>query len=589
MKTRRRRRQPGPEHGTVRRRPRHSARAFQAVARAGAVGRLTVGAVVALAMAAWAAAPDAARAQEGGGNGIDAAALYDQWCAGCHGVEGTGDGPSAEWMLPRPRDFTTALYQIRTTPSGQLPTDEDILRVIDEGMPGTTMPGWEGILTEDERLALVDYLKSFSPFFENSEQPDPMDFSDAPSASEERIAEGRDVYQRVECYRCHGDAGRGDGNSAPTLEDDNERPIRAADLTEGWTFNGGSTVEEIFRRMRTGLDGTPMPSQSDLIQGGVITEDELWSLAHYVRSLSPEQNPPPVREVIQAEQVVDAPLPTTVDDERWQEADRFYIPLVGQIIVEPRWFDPMVNAVWVQALHDGEEVALRLSWSDPSRSPDPQWTSEWQSRVLAAMEPTASQGVEAGPRPDRFAVQFPSAMPEGNELPYFLMGDGQEPVYLWRWSSDQDGATEVEARGMASFAPHGDGTQNLTSDAAWEDGQWRVLIRRPLQASEDANELAFGVGQMIPVAFFAWDGDNGEEGGRSSVSSWYYLHLGEPTPATVYVAPAAAVALTAILGLGVVSRAQKRERRTNGSGGGTVAEGPPAGREGRMDDEDDES
>jgi mono/diheme cytochrome c family protein len=69
-------------------------------------------------------------------------APYDQWCAGCHGIEGDGVGYGTEYMLPRPRDFTNALYQIRSTESGGLPTDADILRVIDEGMPGSSLPGW---------------------------------------------------------------------------------------------------------------------------------------------------------------------------------------------------------------------------------------------------------------------------------------------------------------------------------------------------------------------------------------------------------------------------------------------------------------
>ena len=130
---------------------------------------------------------------------------------------------------------------------------------------------------------------------------------------------------------------------------------------------------------------------------------------------------------------------------------------------------------------------------------------------------------------------------------------------------------------MSELTAHGSGTQNVASDAVWEAGQWQVVLRRSLPAAEEANELDFSVGQMIPVAFFAWDGDNGEEGTRGAISSWYFLHLGEPTPATVYVAPVAAMALTALLGVGVVRRAQRRER----NGGGEASEetvaaaGPP--------------
>ena len=101
---------------------------------------------------------------------------YERWCAGCHGLDGTVDGPGAGYMLPRPRDFTQALYQIRTTASGALPTDDDILAIIDRGMPGTTMPGWENLLSDVEKEALVEYLKSFSRFFTPDEVPQPLDF-----------------------------------------------------------------------------------------------------------------------------------------------------------------------------------------------------------------------------------------------------------------------------------------------------------------------------------------------------------------------------------------------------------------------------
>src|SRR6185503_4339467 len=70
-------------------------------------------------------------------------AVYNKWCAQCHGSEGAGDGPAAHYMVPRPRDFTAALYQIRSTASGLLPTDDDIMHAIDEGLPGTTMPAWK--------------------------------------------------------------------------------------------------------------------------------------------------------------------------------------------------------------------------------------------------------------------------------------------------------------------------------------------------------------------------------------------------------------------------------------------------------------
>src|SRR2546426_11887350 len=74
-------------------------------------------------------------------------AVYVKWCAGCHGDGGAGDGPAAAYMLPRPRNFTGGLYKVRTTASGQLPTDADLQRAIDEGLPGSAMPGGRGRLS----------------------------------------------------------------------------------------------------------------------------------------------------------------------------------------------------------------------------------------------------------------------------------------------------------------------------------------------------------------------------------------------------------------------------------------------------------
>lgn len=485
-------------------------------------------------------------------------APYDQWCAGCHGVEGRGDGPAAAYMLPQPRDFTRALYQIRSTPSGELPTDEDLMRIIDEGMPGTTMPGWEDALSRGQRRDILEYIKTFSPFFEQFGTPEPMEFSRAPGVDEEVLATGAEVYQRIECYRCHGEMGRGEGNSAPTLEDEKERPVRAADLTENWLFTGGGSVEEIYRRLRTGLNGTPMPSQQDLLDAGVVSEDELWALAHYVRSLSPEREPR-VREVIRAAVVEEGQeLPSTPGDERWDEVERFYVPLVGQVIEEPRWFDPRVDGVWVQALHDGANVALLVSWSDPSQSPDPEW-EEWWTRVVEIMEPHEGEPFQ-GPEPDQLMVQFPREIPEGRERPYFLMGDQGNPVYQWGWRSTGESG-EFQARGMAEWSDSGE-SDDLNAASTWEAGQWKVLFRRSFATPDTATELQFRVGEPIPVAFFAWDGDNGEADARAAVSSWFYLYLQGETPATVFVAPLLAMLITVGLGMVVVSRAQKREGRS---------------------------
>lgn len=505
---------------------------------------------------------------------------YDRWCAGCHGVEGNGAGPAAGTMLPRPRDFTSGLYQIRSTASGALPTDEDLAHVIDQGMPGTAMPGWRDNLSADDRSAVIEYIKSFSSFFERQQDPlEPVDIGDAPDASEEAIAEGREFYEKIECWKCHGAAGRGNGPSAPTLEDDQGFAVRAADLSENWNFNGGGTTEDIMRRLMVGLNGTPMPSFADLIDAEFMTREQLWHVAQYVRSLSPEEAPA-VREVVRAARLV-GEVPTTVDDPAWEEAERYYIPLVGQIIAKPRWFAPTVDEVWVQALHNDREIAIRFVWHDPSKSPDPEW-DEWTARVGRTIDPepgspdsSAQAGAAVadsmvpavggpGNLPDMLAIQFPTRVPEGMERPYFLMGDDREPVYLWLWSSDGSGVQEAVGRGLGVMEPM---TATLAPAAAatYDEGEWSLVIVRPLASGEVEHRLAFETGRPIPIALFAWDGSNGESDTQGSISTWYFLHLDRPTSPTVYIAPLLATLLTATLGVVVVVRAQRRAR-----GGGSA-------------------
>lgn len=482
-------------------------------------------------------------------------AVYDEWCAQCHGDTGQGDGYAAAYMLPRPRDFTQALYQVRTTASGELPTDADILHVIDEGMPGTAMPAWREQLTQQERDNLVGYLKTFSRFFGDT-PPAVIDFGSATGVNDEVLAEGARVYTQLECFKCHGESGRGNGESAPTQEDNRGFPIRPADLSQSWYFNGGGTVEDIYRRLRTGLDGTPMPSYADALAAGIVTEDQLWAVAHYVKSLGGET--PRVREVVEAVRV--ETLPAGAADSAWSAAERFWIPLVGQIIVKPRWFAPAVTGLWVQALHDGTDVAVRVTWTDRSESPDPVW-AEWRSRVTTVMAPHEGTPVDSTAAPpalaDGLAMWFPRSPPEGMQRPYFFMGESRDPVYVWHWDS-RAGAREELGRGPGQLEPTSD--NGLGVDARFVDGEWQVQFRRPLAAVDSTNALSFVSGQAIPMAFFAWDGDNGESGRQGALSTWYFLQLTEPTPATLYATPFLAILLTAGLGLFAVGRAQKRER-----------------------------
>lgn len=502
---------------------------------------------------AWAQTPPAAPA------GGDAAgrAVYVRWCAGCHGDNGHGDGPAAVHLLPKPRDFSRGLFQIRTTASGEIPMDADIRHVVDEGMGGGSMPAWKNTLSSDERAAVVRYVKSLSSGF--TQAPHALTFGSDPGGGQRAIDSGRALFRQIQCFKCHGDNARGDGRSAPTLKDDWGNPIRAADLTQNWTFNGGGTVEEIYHRLRTGLDGTPMPSFSDQVDAKVLTDGDLWRVAHYVRSLSPEKTPV-VRDIVNAARI-DGALPAGPNDSAWSRVDRFYFPLVGQVIMRPRWFAPTVNGVWVQALHDGKKLAIRVTWHDPSQSPDSVWRL-WRGRMARVMASDDSTPADtASALPDRLAIQFPTHLVEGMKRPYFLMGSAEQPVYLWRWESTPGAATEALGKGAGQIEPLPEAPDSVIATSAYDHGEWRVQFVRALTTADSTNRLQFVPGRPIPMAFFAWDGSNGEDGTRMAIGSWVGIYLGEPARAGTVGWPILAVVSTAGLGLLVVRRAQRNAKQ----------------------------
>jgi len=206
--------------------------------------------------------------------------VYDAHCAECHGESGAGDGPSAAFLNPRPRDFTSGKYKIRTTETGSVPTDADLLQSVKQGLYGTAMPGWDRVLSETDITDVVGYIKTLSPQFQST-QPIPIAAATQVPSSPDSIDRGQKAYEKLQCAKCHGTDGRGAGAVTTTFQDDWQHPLRSADLAEPWTFRGGSTSRDVYLRFRTGMSGTPMPSFKD-----AATDAEMWDLANYVVSLA---------------------------------------------------------------------------------------------------------------------------------------------------------------------------------------------------------------------------------------------------------------------------------------------------------------
>jgi cytochrome c oxidase cbb3-type subunit 2 len=166
-----------------------------------------------------------------------------------------------------------------------LPTDQDLFNAMTRGFVTTFMPQWRP-LTEQNRVDLVAYIKTFSPRWKTQQPGTPISIPPEPPATIESILHGRQLFQKMECWRCHGPQGHGDGPSAATLTDSKDNPIRPYNFSTGSRFKCGETNQDLYRIFMTGLDGTPMPSFADVIQPA-----DAWDLVHFLRTMQPLHTP----------------------------------------------------------------------------------------------------------------------------------------------------------------------------------------------------------------------------------------------------------------------------------------------------------
>jgi mono/diheme cytochrome c family protein len=212
--------------------------------------------------------------------------LYFRYCWGCHGPHGDGNGENAQYLNPMPRNFVAATFKCRSTPTGTLPTDEDLYNAITRGLVESGMPPWME-LTDQQRADLVAFVKSFSPRWKSEQAGTPIQVPAETAVNLDSLKHGKELFTKLECFKCHGEQGRGDGPAAASLTDNNNQPIHPFDFESGTRFKCGTTNSDLFKIFMTGLDGTPMPSFSD-----VIKPAEAWDLVHYLRTLQVDLKSP---------------------------------------------------------------------------------------------------------------------------------------------------------------------------------------------------------------------------------------------------------------------------------------------------------
>lgn len=253
-------------------------------------------------------------------------------CLHCHGVEGGGDGPSSQFLEPRPRDFRHGVFKYTALTQPSRPRRADLLRTLNEGLNGTSMPSFAR-LPLAERHGLADVVRLLSvrgeverrlaaTFADEGELEDDaiateiadvfekwteaddnvvVAETEAPVSTPELVARGSELFRdstKGNCSSCHGEVGAGDGPAAwkigvdgvrmPAYLDAWDRPILPRDLRLG-IYRGGSRPIDLYRRIWSGIPGTPMPALGTAKRpdgSPAVTTEDVWALVHYVRSLA---------------------------------------------------------------------------------------------------------------------------------------------------------------------------------------------------------------------------------------------------------------------------------------------------------------
>lgn len=251
--------------------------------------------------------------------------VYTTYCYRCHGVEGIGNGPAAENLYPRPRNFQHGVFKFKSTDVGAKALRSDIRRIIVQGATGSSMPSFD-ILPKEDIDAVTDYVMYLTHRGElerrlvqelkfAEEDGETFDFRDEarirseivepivaawreaeakvvvprtspPRFTAEHVARGKALFAGAGgCKDCHGEDGQGliaENFSTQQIKRDFwGDPVRPANLTAGM-LRGGTQPLDIYRKVYAGIEASNMPAaNSELLSN----PDSLWDLVAYVMSL----------------------------------------------------------------------------------------------------------------------------------------------------------------------------------------------------------------------------------------------------------------------------------------------------------------
>jgi len=192
----------------------------------------------------------------------------------------------------------------------------------------------------------------------------------------------------------------------------------------------------------------------------------------------------------------------------WDSVPSSEFNLAPQVHWPDRIQEVTVKRVNVRGLHNGQELAILVEYSDPTEDPGD----------AAAIE------FMVGDKKAHFA--------HGQEM---LQVEGG-PVNIWYWKNADGKAVDMSAKGFKTLRAQDQ--QDVSAKGAWQDGKWKVVFSRALHTG-DENDTQINPGDWTSVAFAFWDGNlvDGaprEKGSQKAVSSWWYIRAEPPPDNSIY-------------------------------------------------------
>lgn len=435
---------------------------------------------------------------------------YLRFCVHCHGLKGQGDGNASAYLRPLPRDLSLGIFKFRSTPSNAIPRDEDLYRTIKKGVPGTAMPAWGEVLTEETLTSLVEFIKYFSSRFQ-MELPDhilPVGLE--PPYEKRSIEKGRVLYKELRCGRCHGEKGERSGRLENKLTDAWGNPSVVYDLKQPWLYKAGPSSEEVYHTLVTGMDGTPMSAYD------YVPAEELWHLVHFLQSRQKKLESGSLK---MSQKIISHStakiMSDSTEDPVWKDVESVSVKLRALQSASGR--PSFVN---VQSLHNRRQIAFRLKWKD--ETPE-------------VAKPGAAFYLDA------IALQFSSSSEFGSI--YYGMGERKKPVNIWHWKADsfqvvegnaksnnklvlnpfnEKSVEEINASGFGTLTVQSLEDQQVTGKGVWMEGEWTVVFLRNLKTASPF-DIQFTASEKSIIAFALWDGQKKEKNANKRVSFWQQL------------------------------------------------------------------